>query len=218
MFRSPFLPSRFDRSDHWSVESGARHHGRNLTEKALLHSEVRYQTIVENLTEGLAVSDLSGQMLHFNRAALDMHGFATLKETRRHLTNSLTYSNSLAWTARSGRWINGRSPASCAVRRFATWRRAFGASDRLAAGLNYGGTLVHDTGGQPMMAVITISDITERERAAEEIRQLNVELEARVVERTAQLQAAIRNWKRFRIPFPTICARRCATWRDSWNC
>ena len=62
----------------------------------------------------------------------------------------------------------------------ADWQRVF----------SYGGTLVHDTGGQPLMAVVTISDITERKRAEEEIRRLNVELEQRVVERTAQLQAA----------------------------
>jgi light-regulated signal transduction histidine kinase (bacteriophytochrome) len=54
----------------------------------------------------------------------------------------------------------------------------------------YGGTLVQNPGGQPLMAVVTISDITERKRAAEVIRQLNTDLEQRVVERTAQLLTA----------------------------
>src|SRR5205823_4224975 len=34
---------------------------------------------------------------------------------------------------------------------------------------SYGGTLVHDDAGQPILAVVTISDITERKRAEAEL-------------------------------------------------
>ena len=164
---------------------------RKRAEEALHKSEVQLQTIVENLDEGVAVSDLDGQLLHFNRAALDLHGFANVDECRRHVTKfaemfELRGMDGTVWPV--DRWplsriLRGEKLRDLEVRirhMQADWQRVF----------SYGGTLVRDAGGQPLMAVVTIGDITDRKQAEEEIRRLNVDLERRVVERTAQLQAA----------------------------
>lgn len=53
-------------------------------------------------------------------------------------------------------------------------------------------TVLRDAQGEPVRRVAYVQDLSERERAAQEIRRLNAELEQRVVERTAELSAANR--------------------------
>jgi PAS domain S-box-containing protein len=171
---------------------------RRRAEEELRASEAKLQTIVENLTEGLAVSDLQGNLLHFNRAALANHGFVSLEEGRRHLTefvDTFELSDLDGTVLPVDQWplariLRGERVSGWEVRirrTQADWRRVF----------NYGGTLVHDADGKPTMAVVTINDITERKRADEEIRQLNAELEQRVMKRTAELEAANRELEAF---------------------
>jgi light-regulated signal transduction histidine kinase (bacteriophytochrome) len=50
---------------------------------------------------------------------------------------------------------------------------------------------------EPFEVTATFTDITERERAGEQIRRLNAELEQRVRERTAQLEATVRELESF---------------------
>jgi PAS domain S-box-containing protein len=47
--------------------------------------EDRLQTVLENLTEGLVMCSVDGEVLYWNRAGLDIHDFATLDEGLRAL-------------------------------------------------------------------------------------------------------------------------------------
>jgi PAS domain S-box-containing protein len=169
---------------------------RDITEReranaSLRKSEAQLQTIFENLNEGVVVSDLTGQLLHFNRAALALCGFKSIEEGLRPLpdfADTFELRRMDGAILPLGEWplsriLRGETLRNAEMRLrpvHADWERI----------CNYSGTIVHDAEGLPLLAVMTMSDITERERAAEEIRQLNAGLEQRVVERTAQLEAA----------------------------
>jgi PAS domain S-box-containing protein len=139
-------------------------------ENALRESEAQLQTIVENLDEGLVVSDLNGRLLQWNRAALRLHGYSRSEQDRRRFTD-LTDTFQLStlegavlpvedWPL--ARILRGEllHDLELRVHRLGTdVHRIF----------NYGGSLVHDTNGSPLMAIVTISDITDRKEADEKL-------------------------------------------------
>jgi len=138
---------------------------RRRAEEALRKSEAQLQTVVENIAEGIVVSDLTGQILHFNRAALQQHGYASLEQCRRALPD---FADTFELSSLDGKvlpvdqWPLARilrgdtlHNMEISIRRLQTdWQGVF----------SYGGTLVHDANGQPLLAVVTISDITERKK------------------------------------------------------
>ena len=144
---------------------------RKQAEDALRASEAHLQTVVENLDEGVVVCDLNGKLLHWNRAALEIHGIANVDDGARKLTELV---DTFELSAMDGtpipveewplsRILRGENlhDLELRVRNIkAGWQRIF----------NYGGTLVHDANNQPLLAIVTISDITERKQAEELVR------------------------------------------------
>ncbi len=163
---------------------GTDNTARKQADEALRKSEAQLQTIIENLDEGVLVADLQGELLQSNHAAQELHGHVNLDE----FADTFELSGLDGRVLATDEWPMARILRGEKLRGFearirkihADWKRVF----------SYGGTLVRDSGGQPLLAVLTLSDITERQRAAEVIRELNSDLERRVVDRTAQLLAA----------------------------
>lgn len=136
--------------------------------QALGESEQRLQSVIENLSEGLVVADLNGQLLNWNRAALQIHGFASLDECLLKLpefTHIFELSDINGCVLDLDEWplpriIRGESLRNFEVRirRInSDWKRVF----------NYGGSIVREASGK-LAAVVTMSDITERKRGEED--------------------------------------------------
>ncbi len=141
-------------------------------EEALRDSEAKLSTTLENLTEGVVVSDTDGRLLYWNRAAIEMHGFSAMEECLRPLSEladkfhfSDMHGNNIEfdWLPLS-RIIKGEKLVDWELRAERTdleWQRVF----------SYCGNLAYDGQGNPLMAVVTISDITEGKRAEEVLRE-----------------------------------------------
>lgn len=124
-----------------------------------------FRTVVENLSEGLIISDLEGRLLHWNAAALAMYGFANLHEVLRALPEFQSIFTVLSldgvplpleeWPL--SRLIRGETVHDLELRirrNDSDWERIF----------NYGGSVVAGADGRPILAFLTITDITDRKR------------------------------------------------------
>ncbi|MEN3370005.1 MAG: hypothetical protein V7609_2148 [Verrucomicrobiota bacterium] len=140
-------------------------------QKALRGNEAQLQTIVENLDEGVIVADLDGRLLQWNRAALQLHGYSSSEQDRRHfpeLVDTFEISTLDGLVLPVEEWplaqiLRDKKLHNLELRLHrigSDWERIF----------DYGGTLVHDETGRPVLAIVTVADITERKLADERVR------------------------------------------------
>jgi len=138
--------------------------------------EARLATVVDNLAEGVVVATMAGEVLHWNPAALTMHGFQSVEEGRRWLPEFANLFEAFDSDGRRldlGEWALSRilrgetiRDMEIRVRRLDQgWERIWRAN----------GSLVRNPLGEPLMAVVTLRDVTD-ERAL----QAEVALAARL--------------------------------------
>ncbi len=135
------------------------------------------EIVLNNITDGLVVSDMDGNLFHWNPAAIAMHGFASLEEGLRRLPElaDIFELSTEAGVLPVEEWplsriLRGETLRNWEVtlRRHATdWVRVF----------SYGGTLARSSDGKPLLAVVTIQDVTERKQSEDELKRLLTELE-----------------------------------------
>ena len=149
---------------------------RKRIEQVARESEERLHTVLESLSEGLVISDLEGQVIHWNRAGLEMHGFSSMDECLIRLPD---FQNIFELSTLEGialdleQWPLARVIAGEAlvdyevnVRRLdGEWNRVF----------SYGGAIVQEPNGRPL-AFLAITDITERKQAEEKLRRSREQL------------------------------------------
>ncbi|MDL2337479.1 MAG: PAS domain S-box protein [Pseudomonadota bacterium] len=144
----------------------------------LRESEARLLTVVEDLTEGLVIRSMEGEFIHWNRASLNMHGFASMAECLGRLADftQLFEIKTLAGaTLPLDQWpmaraLRGELVRNCELR----IRRTDTGVERI---LSYGGASVRGSVGK-QSAFLIVTDIAERHEAQQELLAGKSKLEA----------------------------------------
>jgi PAS domain S-box-containing protein len=157
--------------------------GRKQAEEARQTSEARYHTLFECAPDGIVIVDAKGYYLDVNASICRMLGYTRDEFIGLNATDIVAP----AEIPHIGQALDVIKTNADYQREW-QFRRKDGsvfAVDTIATAMPDGNLLA------------MIRDITERKVAAEKIHQLNVELEHRVVERTAQLEAANKELEAF---------------------
>ncbi|MFT3954988.1 MAG: ATP-binding protein [Piscinibacter sp.] len=171
---------------------------RKRTELALIESRARLSAVFENMTEGVMLCSGDGALVEWNASALAMHDMTA--ETAAGLTidqvrATFEFRHLDGTPLRGAEWpltrvMRGETLRQHELRihhRERGWHKVFA----------YSGTRVDDAAGQPLFAVLQCADVTQRRRIEDEVERMNAELERHVAERTAELQAAVKELEAF---------------------
>jgi PAS domain S-box-containing protein len=155
---------------------------RKRTEEELRQSEELFRQTFNNAPIGMSMVSLDYRFLRVNKAFCDMLGY-TPEELAALTFVDITYPDDLEEDlALAERLFKGEIPNYKLEKRYIT-------KTGEVIWIELTVTIVRDTADQPLYVLGMVENINERKLAEETIKRLNEDLERRVIERTAQLQA-----------------------------
>jgi PAS domain S-box-containing protein len=158
---------------------------------ALRASEERLRVLFDNTPIGIGELALSGDLVRINRSFCQFIGYTADEVLSMRLIEDLIYPDDDEADPAIRQHLQLEEIDSyAAVRRFVRKGGAivWGEVQR---------SLVRDPDGSPLLYVATVRDITAQREAEAEVSVLTAELEARVEQRTAELERSNRNLKAF---------------------
>lgn len=151
-------------------------------QKCLAEYQTRQlKAVLENMTEGVIIADIKGNMISMNPVALRMHGLDSFEEFM-HITDFQNYIKILDLEG-TPIPIEER-PMNRAMRGeiFTDYELWVHPKDIDIGWIgSFGGTSINDENGERIMAIITIRDITKQKQLADALKEKSEALEKAIV-------------------------------------
>ncbi|MBD1893594.1 PAS domain S-box protein [Coleofasciculus sp. FACHB-129] len=164
--------------------------GLKQVEEALRNSEQRFRATFNQAAVGIAEVERNGQWRLVNQKLCDITGY-TREELLERTFQDITHPDDLNTDLENvGRMLAGEISTYSMEKRYIR-------KDTSPVWINLTGSVVRNCAGELRYFIAIVEDISDRKRFQQEITQLNQDLERRVVERTAQLEAANRELEAF---------------------
>jgi len=158
-------------------------------EESLRESENKFKYVFDHSVIGKSITLPSGVM-NANKALCDMFGY-TQAELQNKKWQDITHPDDIELTQREiDQLFSGKQDSTRFSKRYIH-------KDGSVVWVDLSSSVRRDKDGKPLYLMTSVIDITERKRAEEEIRKLNADLEQRVIERTAQFEAANKELEAF---------------------
>jgi PAS domain S-box-containing protein len=149
----------------------------------------RLATVVRDSNDAITIQDFEGQIIAWNHGAELMYGYSEEEALGMNIGRLTPLDREAEQKEFTRRLIAGEAVTSFETQRVAKDGRILDVWLTVTK-------LVDDT-GKPVGIASTECDITERKKAEEDLRRLNIELEERVEQRTAELEIANKELEAF---------------------
>jgi len=155
---------------------------RDITDQKNANKELTFlSSVVQQSSEGVAVTDLEGRIIFVNKAWLQIHGYDP--NTRFNKQNISLFHSDESYSKDIVRLVHDNIETSSKSEEVDHKRKDGSLFTALTTT-----TLLKDDNGKPFALATLAKDISDRKKVEQKLRKLNEELENRVEERTAHLQ------------------------------